>query len=647
MKTEKLRAVNRKNVSISGGLFRERMELNRRYLKELDTTCLLQNFYLEAGIGLPGIQTIYEPEDVKLHWGWEAPVCQLRGHFLGHWMSAAARLTASEKDEELRIKLDTIVSELARCQKRNGGEWVGPIPEKYLDLLSESEYIWSPQYTVHKVVMGLTDAYRFTGNKQALDIVGHLADWFIKWAERMKEKDPRITYKGEQGGMLEMWAQLYELTGEKKYKTLIGLYKDSGLYTQLENRSEDKSDGKDGLSDDHANASIPLSHGAAKMYEITGDEYWSRITDTFWRSAVTDRGMYATTGSNAGEFWIPLRSHGEYISDRDQEFCTVYNMVRTADYLLRKTGDVQYADYIERALYNGFLAQQNKETGMPAYFLPLNPGAKKKWGSKTRDFWCCHGTMVQAQTLYPELIYYVDENDHSHDPYDKRRKSAHKIMVESDETMKDPVSLFKVAIMQYIPSCAKFEIGGNEVTIQQATEMKNYDNQVFFDDHKGGEKSRWSLKFTIHSTETCEFTLSLRVPVWCRNVKNFVINEETVEPETEGGFINITRKWSDDTIYLTFVDEIVMERLLDMQKLAAAVEGPIVLAGLIEHDCSLKGDYDSPQDIFAPRSEHTYSTYTWKQNCHTTKDQGVNFDFVPLYEVTDESYTVYFTEKKE
>ncbi len=600
-------SVKRNNVSVTGGVFRERMELNRRYLQELDTTCLLQNFYIEAGIGLPGIQTIYDPQSANLHWGWEAPVCQLRGHFLGHWMSAAARLVASENDEQLRTKLNFIVSELARCQKRNGGEWVGPIPEKYLDLLAEPEYIWSPQYTMHKTIMGLVDAYRFAGNKQALDIVDRLADWYIKWADRMKEKDPYITYKGESGGMLEMWAELYSLTGNEKYKSLIDLYKNSGLYSQLEHSA-------DGLSDDHANASIPLSHGAAKMFEITDDEYWSRITDLFWKHAVTDRGMYATTGSNAGEFWIPIKSHGAYISERDQEFCTVYNMVRTADYLYRKTGDTKYADYIERALYNSFLAQQNRDTGMPAYFLPLIPGAVKKWGSRTRDFWCCHGTMVQAQTLYNELIYYT-----------------------SDKTL---------SVMQYIPSHVQLDINGASVTVEQSTEMKNYNNQVFFDDHKGGDKSRWSLKFTVSCSEPTEFTLLLRVPAWSKGIRTFLINDERCEPQIEYNCINITREWSDDTVFVAFTDEIVMERLPDLQELAAAVEGPIVLAGLTNKDCGLTGDFDEAERIFAPRSEHTYSTYTWKQNCHTTRNQPVNFDLVPLYEITDEKYTVYFSEKK-
>ncbi len=601
-----MRPVDRKNVYVTGGLFRDRMELNRRYLKELDATCLLQNFYLEAGIGLPGIQTVYDPEKAKLHWGWEAPLCQLRGHFLGHWLSAASRLYASEKDEELLLKVNHIVSELKRCQIRNGGEWVGSIPEKYMDLLAKDEYIWSPQYTMHKTLMGLKDAYFYAGNEEALDIVSHLADWYIKWAERMRKIDPGITYKGEQGGMLETWADLYDLTKDEKYRTLMDLYKENGLYSQLLHDP-------DGLTDDHANASIPLSQGAARMYELTGEEYWKKVTDRFWESAVTDRGMYATTGSNAGEFWIPQKSHGAYISERDQEFCTVYNMVRTADYLYRRTGETKYADYIERAIYNGFLAQQNKETGMPDYFLSLIPGSKKKWGTKTRDFWCCHGTMVQAQTLYPELIWYTGEKT--------------------------------VAVMQYIPSRADIELDGKKIRISQSTEMKNYNNQVFFDDHKGGDKSRWSLKFSVSCAEETEFDLLLRYPEWAKGLGRILLNGKEPEYEIRDGHIRIGRSWKEDTIYLTFEDEIRMERLPDMPYLAAAVEGPVVLAGLTDKDTGLSGNFDHPEKIFAPRNEHIYSTYPWKQNCHTTRGQDVNFDLVPLYEITDEPYTVYFSEK--
>ena len=193
----------------------------------------------------------------------------------------------------------------------------------------------------------------------------------------------------------------------------------------------------------------------------------------------------------------------------------------------------------------------------------------------------------------------------------------------------------------------QLELGGSTVNIEQSTEMKNYNNQVFFDDHKGGDKSRWSLKFTVNCSEPTRFTLSLRVPVWCNGIRSFVINGEKCEAQIVGNCINITREWSDDTLFVAFADSVEMERLPDMPELAAAVEGPIVLAGLVEKDCGLVGDFNDPEKIFAPRCEHTYSTFTWKQNCHTTRKQPENFDFVPLYEITDESYTVYFSEKSD
>lgn len=593
------KALELNKVKITGGVFRERMDIDRRYLAELESAALLQNFHMEAGIPPFNMQTVYDPSEAPLHWGWESPTCQLRGHFLGHWISAAARFWATDGDSVLKNKLDGIIAELERCQKKNGGLWVGPIPEKYFGFMAGEEYIWSPQYTMHKVLMGLIDAYKYADSKQALDIAGRLADWYVDWTDGLQGTDPFVAYKGEQGGMLELWAELLDITGEDKYRTLIDRYKDSGLYHQL-------SAGKDALTDDHANASIPLSHGAARMYEITGDDYWREVSDRFWKNAVTDRGMFATTGANAGEFWIPPHSQGEYISETDQEFCTVYNMVRTADYLYRRTGDKAYADYIERALYNGFLAQQNMHTGMPTYFLPLRSGSRKKWGSKTRDFWCCHGTMVQAQSLYPQLCYYTEGED-------------------------------TLLVMQYIPSRTELELGGRRVKLTQQTEMKNYNNQVFFDEQGGGEKSRWSLRFEIE----CEggFRLCFRVPEWSRGV-SLIVNGEELEPEIGGGLIGLDVAAGKTEIYLMFRSRIVLERLDDMPELAAAVDGPIVLAGLTSRDTGLRG---SAEEIFSPRTVHTYSTYVWKQNCCVTRGQRENIEFIPLYDVTDEEYTVYFT----
>ncbi len=141
-----LNNIGLKNVHLLAGLFRERMSVNRNYLMELDSNCLLQNFYLEAGIIIPGLQVVDDPASTNLHWGWEAPTCQLRGHFLGHWLSAAAKLVASENDTELKVKTAHIISELARCQQLNGGKWIGSTPEKYFTMM-EKISIYGPHST--------------------------------------------------------------------------------------------------------------------------------------------------------------------------------------------------------------------------------------------------------------------------------------------------------------------------------------------------------------------------------------------------------------------------------------------------------------------------------------------------------------------
>lgn len=599
-----LKPAEKGSVKILPGVFRERMDVNRQYLLELDTNCLLQNFYLEAGIILPGLQVVDNPETANLHWGWEAPTCQLRGHFLGHWISAAAKLIAADGEPELRVKLDKIVSELARCQELNGGEWVGSIPEKYFTRLIKNQYIWSPQYVMHKTIVGLSDAYIYAGNTQALDILSHLSDWYITWTEKAAETNPHAVYAGEEAGMLEVWAQLYQLTKDEKYLTLAKRYADAGLFRKLK-------EGKDSLTNCHANASIPFTHGAAKMYEITGDSDWLEVIKLFWKAAVTDRGMFSTTGMNAGEFWVPPHMQGHFLGSSDQEFCTVYNMVRTASYLLKYTGEAQYADYIERALYNGFLAQQNAQTGMPAYFLPLGAGSRKKWGTKTRDFWCCHGTMVQAQTLYPELVWFTDGD--------------------------------KITAAQYIPSEFTAEMNGANVTVSQTTGMKYYNDQAFFDEKDDGQMSRWLLKFSVKCDKPVRFTLSLRVPEWAKGVELEVNGKNTAAP-VKDGWLDITSDWQNDSVQVFFPSELRAETLPDMPELMSVVEGPIVLAGIIGSDCGITGA-DKLNEQFMPQMEHTYGTFPWRQNSWRTRNQPQSVMFRPLYEVTDEEYTVYFTKK--
>lgn len=593
-----LKQIHANQSRLLPGLFKERADVNRSYLMELRNENLLQNFYLEACIRT-------DRDVTDMHLGWESPSCQLRGHFLGHWLSAAALLSVQNNDRELKAKLDTIIDELARCQTENGGSWIGSIPEKYFDRLADNASIWSPQYTVHKTLLGLYHSVLYTQNATARSILSHAADWYLSWTDAMLQKNPSAIYSGEAGGMLELWAGLYQLTDDPRFLTLAGRYSNPELFTQLLN-------GSDLLSNSHANASIPWAHGAAKMYEITGEERYLTIVQAFWKCAVTDRESFCTGGQNAGEFWIPPHSLGHALGERTQEFCTVYNMVRLADYLFRFTGDSCYLDYIEKNLYNGFLAQQNKQTGMPAYFLPLKAKSHKKWGSKTNDFWCCHGTTVQAHTLYPLLCWYED-------------------------TIKN-----RLVIAQYIN--ATYQRNEN-VTVTQRVDMKYYNDGTLFDEQDNSQMSRWNLKITIEAKKPERFALSLRIPAWVNKTPVLTLNGRPLDISCTDGYVTLENTWEHDTITLYFPSGLSASSLSDAPELVAFSEGPVVLAGLCENDCGISLSGNQPSDTFVPESEHTYDTFPWQQSTYRTKNQTENFTLVPLYDVTTETYTVYFSKK--
>lgn len=593
-------------TKLDSGLFKQRLDVNKDYLMELKNMALLQNFYLEAGVIMPGCQNSPDPNSLNLHWGWESPTGQLRGHFLGHWIAAASVLYATYKDRELKAKIDTIIDELARCQELNGGEWVGSIPEKYFKIMETERYIWSPQYTMHKTIMGLLYAGVYAENDKAFDIVSKLADWYVKWVKMLDDKGSLAENKGESGGMLETWAWLYQVTGDEKYMFLAEHYTHHEMYNDL-------LEGKDPLTNNHTNSSIPMAHGSAKMYEVTGDKKWLDITLNFWKCAVTDRGYLCTTGNNAGEFWIPPHSFGKYLGDRTQEFCTVYNMVRLADYLFKFTGEKEYADYIEKCLYNGFLAQQNRFSGMPTYFLPTHAGGKKTWGSKRNDFWCCHGTMVQSQTIYPSLCFYADE--------------------DAD----------KLIINQFMPARTKVNFAGKEAAVTMNNDMKFYVDQSLFDEAGEIQTSRWHMIIKVEADKAAG-KIAIRIPEWTKNEYELLINGNKVQAAVENGYAVLEKEWEKDEIEVFFNARLELSEIGDVDNLVAVMEGPIVLVGICNSD---KGLYvqDELEKVFVPFKEHTYDAFPWQQSTYMTAGQPENIRFKPLYDVIDEQYTMYFTKK--
>jgi DUF1680 family protein len=568
----------------------------------LKTENLLQNFYMEAGLWAPRGSL---EELGSAHWGWESPTCQLRGHFLGHWLSAAARLAVSTRDVELKGKAEFVVAELSRCQKENGGEWIGSIPTTYLEWIARGKPVWAPHYTLHKTLMGLVDMVIYLNCEQALEILDNATCWFYRWTGKFTREEMDDILDFETGGMLEVWADLYGITGKQEYLDLIDRYNRPRLFDRLL-ASEDV------LTHHHANTTVPEIHGAARAYEVTGDERWRRIVEAYWRSAVTERGTFSTGGQTIEEVWTPPFKLAAYRGATNQEHCVVYNMIRLADYLFRWTSDPQYGDYIERNLYNGILAQQHPSTGMIAYYLPLKAGGRKKWGTPTQDFWCCHGTLVQAHTQHDRYIYYQSEEG--------------------------------LSVMQYVPSSLEWVWKDTRVIVDQNFDYRSSIWHNPLQDSLTEQNNRWSVKVKIICDQPTEFTLKVRLPWWITGPALLQINDEASSVTAGPSSLQeIRRVWNNDLLQIDFPKGLSLSPLPDEPQMVSFMDGPVVLAGLCEEEQVLYDDKRHLETFLLP----DYAPdWRFVQTRYRTKSQERNLHFLPLYEITDEPYTVYFPIKE-
>lgn len=616
-----------KNVRITDAELLFRASENRKYLLSLDSDKLLLNYRLEAGRPTEN----YGALPKNIHGGWEFPTCQLRGHFLGHWLSAAALEYDRTGDRELLGKAQNIVDELEKCQIDNGGEWVASIPEKYFTWIAQGKTVWAPHYTIHKTFMGLVDVYRYCHYEKALAVADAFADWFLKYSEAYTREEFDDILDFETGGMLEIWALLLQITGKEKYRTLLKRYYRGRLFDRLLR-------GEDPLTNMHANTTIPEVIGCARAYEVTGEEKWRSIVELYWKCAVSDRGTYVTGGQTCGEIWTPKHNMRARLSEKNQEHCTVYNMMRLAGFLLSWTKDAKYAEYIEKNLYNGIMAQAywknkdshgqesgNPDSGLVTYFLPMRAGGKKGWASETSDFFCCHGTLVQANAVLNRYMYYQEGE--------------------------------QLYICQYFDSVAEFTVKGNTVTIEQKEDTLSGSFHL-----SSTSPARQSISevtatvpghpdvkmvyFALHMEKEEEIKISFRIPQWVKEDVKITINGEKIEEKgIPGSFFTVQREWKDgDTIGLELTKQVTAVPLEGDESKMAFSYGPLALAGLCSGEKVLVADKEQAAGLLQHSGEREWGS--WK-NSFITVGQKENIRFIPIKDVGYEAYTVYFPVEEE
>lgn len=600
---------------------------NRGYLISLSSDNLLLNYRLEAGRPTENYGAL--PQNI--HGGWEFPTCQLRGHFLGHWLSAAALEYDRTGDGELLGKAKNIVDELEQCQIDNGGEWVASIPEKYFGWIGIGKNVWAPHYTVHKTFMGLLDMYRYGHYEKALQVADRFADWFVRYSDGYNREEFNDILDFETGGMLEVWAILLEITSKEKYRFLLERYYRERLFDRL-------LEGEDPLTNMHANTTIPEIIGCAKAYEVTGEEKWRKIVEAYWDCAVTQRGTFATGGQTCGEIWTPKHKLSARLGDKNQEHCTVFNMMRLADFLFRWTKEPAYAQYIEKNLYNGIMAQgywkgnashgqgeNGPDSGLVTYFLPMRAGGKKGWASKTQDFFCCHGTVVQANAILNHYFYYQEENH--------------------------------LYVCQYFDSVAELDIEGQKVYIEQKEDTLSGSFHLSstsparqaispITSQVAGHPDCKMVYVAVRVEQEVSMAIHFRIPEWAAGDTKITVNgEEISETGKAGGFIVLERNWKNgDTVSMEFKKCLQTVPLEGDKDKVAFTYGPLVLAGLCDKEKRLYGDSSHPEEILEHSNEREWGS--WKESFQT-RNQESSIRFIPIKDVGYEPYTIYFPVKRE
>jgi uncharacterized protein len=518
--SSRLSAFALRDVRLLDGPFLDAQNRDLAYLVSLQPDRMLHNFRVNAGL---------EP-NAPVYGGWESeePWVSIRchGHTLGHYLGAASLMYASTGDSRMKQRVDYIVAELKACQQAAGSGLVCAFPDGARQLenaVSGRPFIGVPWYTMHKIFAGLRDAHLHADSAQALEVLTKLADWVATATVPMSDGQFQRMLGIEHGGMNEVLADVSALTGDPKYLTLARRFCHEALLSPL----AESRDPLDGL---HANTQIPKVVGFQRLAELTEEERYARAARFFWRTVVQRRSFVTGGHGDEEHFFSPMDFADHLGSAKTMETCGTHNMLRLTRMLFQEDPSAAYADYYERALYNGILASQDPETGMMTYFQATRPGYVRLFHTPERSFWCCTGTGMENHAKHGDSIYF-----------------------RSPDALR--VNLF-------IPSVVTWRDKG--LTLRQTTRFP---------------ESPLS-RFDIAVTRPVRATLEVRHPGWCDGMAVRVNGRRWNTRAAATGVVGIDREWRDgDRVEVTLPMALRAEPLPGTTDVVAFLHGPIVLAG--------------------------------------------------------------------
>ena len=482
---------------------------------------------------------------------------------LAKWIEAAGYSLATHPDPVLEKQVDDVVDLMEKAQ----------CPDGYLNthyIAVEPDQRWSNLRDCHELycaghlIEGAVAYAAATGKMKILEVLRRYADYIASVFGRGPGQ--KRGYCGHEEIELAL-VKLYRATGERRYLELAAYFVDERgrdpHYYDVESQARGEQLKPNRYWDTYAyfqahkpprDQDTVIGHAVRAMYLAcgmtdvageTGDADLLAACRRLWRSMV-DRRMYVTGG-------IGSTRHGErFTFDYDlpnetayTETCAAIGVVFWAHRMLQIEADAEYADVMERALFNGVASGLSLSGDRFFYANPLAVlpefSREKKFSdhlSPERQEWfgcaCCPPNIAR---LYASLGQYV--------------YSA------------APDTLF---VHLYVQGAAEFVVGGRPVTVCQ----------------RGDYPWKEKMTLTVTPAEPLVFTVALRLPGWCRQPQVQVNGKRVaLTGAVRRGYLYLEREWQpNDRITLTFpmpVEQIVAHpRVRHNAGRVALQRGPIV-----------------------------------------------------------------------
>lgn len=512
------------DITLLDGPLKHARDLNVQVLLKYDCDRMLAPYRKEAGL---------QPRKPSYP-NWDG----LDGHVGGHYLSALA-INAATGNEECRKRMEYMISELQLVLDANNQRheawchnYIGGVPNsaKMWTAFSKGDFgpyfgIWAPFYNIHKMYAGLRDAWLYCGNEQAKNLFLKFCDWAVDITRDLNDGQMEKMLGNEHGGMNEVLADAYAITGEQKYLDCARRFSHRMLLVPLEN-------GKDCLDNMHANTQIPKVIGYQRIAELAHDVQYHNASEYFWEIVTRQRSL--AFGGNSRREHFPIKENCiDYINDIDgPESCNTYNMLKLTENLNRVKPDGMYGDFYETAMFNHILSAQHPQHGGYVYFTSARPRHYRNYSAPNEAMWCCVGTGMEDHGKYGQFVWTHDKG----------------VKAEDDALY---VNLFVASELNW---------KDRKMVIRQQTAFPYAETSVV-EVAKG--------KGT--------FILKVRKPSWCENftVKGVGFDADSYE---ENGFVCMKRKWKKgDQVKISMPMHAYIKPMINVPQYVAIMYGPILL----------------------------------------------------------------------